>query len=221
MSTSIFPHRPRLAAVALAGALAALCGPAAQAFDGIETFTSGTPFFKRVVTNTNPQTTSNTAFADLPGASTTIFVPPLTTALVAVGFDAETRCNGENGTQDWCEARILINGDEGSPQASTHGPDTFALDSTNAGGDGTGSWESHGFSRHRCIRNPGSAPLTVRVQVQWKVTNFGTTPPEFWLDDSTLAVQLSRDCTVTQTTPGGIDTAPAARALRGPQSTQE
>lgn len=219
MSTTL-PSRPGLRPAILAAAVA-LCGPAAHAFDGIETFTSGASFFKRVVTNTNPQTTSSTAFADVPGATTTVFVPPQTTALIGVGFDAETRCSGTVGAMDWCEARILINGEEGSPQASVHGPDTLALDSTNAGGDGTGSWESHGFSRHRCIRNASATPLTVRVQVQWKVTQFGATPPEFWLDDSTLAVQMSRDCTVVQATSGGADAAAAARALRGPRSTQE
>jgi hypothetical protein len=172
----------------------------AMAVDGVETFTSGGSFFKRVVTNTNPQTTSTTTFQDLPSAGTTVFVPPQTTVLVSAAFNAEVRCNNTgNAAQDWCEAQILIGGVEGSPQASTNGPDTFALKSTNAGGETTASWAAHGFSRYRCIRNTSTAPMAVNVKVQWKVTNFAgaTAVPDFWVDDSSLAIDMSRDCTVT------------------------
>lgn len=225
MHTSV--HRPsmrppsRRAAVAATAATLALIGAAAHAFNGIESFTSGTPFFKRVVTNTRPQTTSSTSFIDLPGASTVVFVPPQTNVLIDVNFDAETRCSGGEQGQNWCEARILINGVEGSPQASTYPPDTFALDSTDGGTETIASWESHAFSRHYCLRNPRNAPLTVKVNVQWKVTDFTPVAPEFWIDDSSLVVQMSRDCTVTQVDnvpgqPGG-----AARATRDRQTSAE
>ena len=172
----------------------------AMAADGVEIFTSGGSFFKRVGTNTNPQTTSTTVFQDLPSAGTTIFVPPQTTVLVSVRFDAEARCsNTGSASQDWCEAQILIGGVEGSPQASTNGPDTYSLKSTNAGGETTASWAAQSFSRHRCIRNTSTAPMAVNVKVQWKVTNFGgaAAVPDFWVDDSALAIDMSRDCTVT------------------------
>ena len=172
----------------------------AMAVDGVETFTSGGGFFKRVVTNTNPQTTSTTTFQDLPSAGTTIFVPPQTTVLVSAAFNAEVRCsNTGNAAQDWCETQILIGGVEGSPQASANGPDTFAIKSTNAGVETTASWAAHGFSRYRCIRNTSTAPLAVNVKVQWKVTNFAgaAAVPDFWVDDSSLAIDMSRDCTVT------------------------
>lgn len=197
-------HIQNLSLSFLVAASALACHAAAHAADGIEIFTSGAHFFKRVVTNTNPLTTSADKFAEVPGASTTIFVPPQTAVLVNVGFDAESRCSG-GGTgaadSDWCELSISIGGVEGSPQASTFGPDTFAYDSTNQGAETIGSWEAHAFSRHRCVRNETNSPLPVRVAVNWKVTNFSSTAPEFWLDDSALVVEMSRGCSVD--TPAG------------------
>lgn len=205
-------HCTRLAASALFSLAAATN---ALAVDGVETFTSGGSFFKRVVTNTNPQTTSTTAFLDLPAAGTTVFVPPQTTVLISAQFNAEARCSNTGSTaQDWCEAQILIGGVEGSPQASTNGPDTFSLKSTNAGSETTASWAAHGFSRYRCIRNTSTAPMSVNVKVQWKVTNFGgaAAVPDFWVDDSSLAIDMSRDCTVTS--PVGTAAFGAAAAKR-------
>ncbi|CAH0349116.1 hypothetical protein [Aquabacterium sp. CECT 9606] len=201
----------RLAAGVLFG-LAAISS--AMAVDGVETFTSGGSFFKRVVTNTNPQTTSTTVFQDLPSAGTTIFVPPQTSVLVSARFDAEARCSNTGSTaQDWCEAQILIGGVEGSPQASTFGPDTYALKSTNAGAETTASWAAQSFSRHRCIRNTSTAPMAVNVKVQWKVTNFGgAAVPDFWVDDSALAIDMSRDCTVSTPTIPSTFGAAAAKA---------
>ena len=191
----------------------------AMAVDGVETFTSGSSFFKRVVTNTNPQTTSTTTFQDLPSAGTTIFVPPQTAVLVSARFDAEVRCSNLGSTsQDWCEAQILIGGVEGSPQASTNGPDTYSLKSTNAGAETTASWAAQSFSRHRCIRNTSTAPMAVNVKVQWKVTNFGGAAalPDFWVDDSALAIDMSRDCTVS--TPPVTNAFGAAAAKRASSS---
>lgn len=205
-------HCTRLAASALFSLAAAT---SAFAVDGVETFTSGGSFFKRVVTNTNPQTTSSTTFQDLPSAGTTVFVPPQTTVLVGAQFNAEVRCNNTgNAAQDWCEAQILIGGVEGSPQASSNGPDTFALKSTNAGGETNASWAAQGFSRYRCIRNTSTAPMAVNVKVQWKVTNLAgaTAVPDFWVDDSSLAIDMSRDCTVSS--PVGTAAAFGAAAKR-------
>lgn len=183
----------RLATLALASLLAA----PAFAIDGIQTFTGGAHFYKRVVTNTNVLLGSNEKFAVLPGAETVIFVPPQTVALVNVGFSAETRCTGSAGVQDWCELSVTVNGAEASPMASTFGGDTFAVDSTDSGAASAGNWRAHAFTRHTCVRNTTDAPLAVTVAVNWKVTNFGGTAPLFWVDDSALVVEMARGCSVT------------------------
>lgn len=183
----------RLATLALASLLAA----PAFAVDGIQTFTSGAHFYKRVVTNTNVLLGSNEKFEVLPGAETVIFVPPQTVALVNVGFSAETRCTGKPGFEDWCELSVTVNGAEASPMASTYGGDTFAMDSTDTGAASNGNWRAHAFTRHACVRNTTDAPLAVTVAVNWKVTNFGGTPPLFWVDDSALVVEMARGCSVS------------------------
>lgn len=175
-----------------------LAAGAATATDSIEVFTSGAHFYKRAVTNTNPLTTSSTAFVALPGATTVVTVPPQSAVLVNVDFTAETRCSGGGANPNWCETAILIGGVEGSPQASSFGPDTFAMDSTDNGQESGRSWEAHAMSRHRCVTNNTNQPMPLPVSVQWKVTNFGAAggalPPEFWVDDSSLVVQLARGC---------------------------
>ncbi len=178
----------------------------------VETFTSGTTFFKRVVTNNAAQTISTsvagaTTFADVPGTLTTIFVPPGAAVLVSVDFNAEARCSGGNkatgavpGDVNWCELMVMIGGVEGSPQASTTSlGDTYSFASTDSGEATFASWRGHALSRHRCIRNTSAAVLPVTVVMQWKIVNFSpaTAPStEFWLDDSAMVVQMSSNCTV-------------------------
>lgn len=197
----------RLATLALASLLAA----PAFAVDGIQTFTSGAHFYKRVVTNTNVLQTATEKFEVLPGAETVIFVPPQTVALVNVGFSAETRCTGPVGAQDWCEMSVTVGGTEASPMASTYGGDTFAVDSTDDGAASFGNWRAHAFTRHACVRNTTDAPLAVTVAVNWKVTNFSGTPPLFWVDDSALVVELARGCSVSnKPAPDGGRATPAS-----------
>jgi hypothetical protein len=177
--------------------LATLAGAAQAAPDGVRIFTGGAHFFKRVVTNTNPLQTNTTVFLPVPNASTTATVPAGATVLVNVSFDAETRCMGGGAPTNWCELQILVGGVEANPMASTFGPDTFAMDSTDGGTEGIGSWESHAFSRHICFRNTASVPVNLPVAVRWRVTNFGgpaVAPPVFWVDDSSLVVELARGC---------------------------
>jgi hypothetical protein len=197
----------RAAAAALALACAAVSSQAA-----IEVFTSGTPFYKRVITNTSVNVIStaapaSTTFADVPGTLTTIFIPPQTSVLVSVNFDAEARCNGGNkatasvaADPNWCELMVMIGGVEGSPQASTTSlGDTYSFASTDNGEATFASWRGHAMSRHRCVRNASNAPLPVAVSVQWKIVNFspaGAPSTEFWLDDSAMVIQMSRDCVV-------------------------
>ena len=196
--TRAFTHLSRTSAAAVAVSLTAIAATVpAQAADGIETYTSGAAFFKRVVTNTNVNTTSNTVFANVPGATTSIFVPAQTAVLISVDFSAEAACYGGGADANWCELQVLIGGVEGAPQASTFGGDTYAFASTDEGKATAGSWRGHALSRHRCIRNDSNAPLQVPVAVQWKLVQFGATPSTFWLDDSALVVEMSRSCTVT------------------------
>jgi hypothetical protein len=176
----------------------ALAAASASSFAAVESFTSGTSFFKRVITNTSVNTTSATVFSDVPSTLTTIFVPGQTAVLVSVDFNAEAACYGGGaGNPNWCELMVMIGGVEGSPQASTTSlGDTYAFASTDNGATSSNSWRGHALSRHRCIRNTSTAPLAVPVSVQWKVLQFGTATSTFWLDDSAMVVQMSTGCTV-------------------------
>lgn len=193
----------------LVAACAALSSTAVtlDVFADTQIFTSGAHFYKRVVTDSISRTTASETFMPLPNAATTIFIQPNQEVLVNASFDAESRCSEAGGPGTglvWCELRIMIGGVEGSPQASLS-PDTFAFDSTNDGADGIGSWESHAMSRHRCIRNPTGTVMAVPVSVDWKITNNGGVgTPDFWIDDSSLVVELARGCTV-QDVPGVLD----------------
>lgn len=196
--------------LSLVAACAALSFSAAtlDVFAETQVFTSGAHFYKRVVTDSISRTTSSETFLPLPNAATTVFIQPNQEVLVNANFDAESRCSEAGGPGSgfvWCELRIMIGGVEGSPQASLS-PDTFAFDSTNDGADGIGSWESHAMSRHRCIRNTTSAVMAVPVRVDWKITNNGGVgTPEFWIDDSSLVVELARGCSAQN-----VSAAPAA-----------
>jgi hypothetical protein len=219
----------RAAAAAFVLATAAVSSHAA-----IEVFTSGTTFFKRVVTNTSvnvlsTSTPAATAFADVPGTLTTVFVPAGSAVLVSVNFDAEARCNGGNkatatvsGDPNWCELMVMIGGVEGSPQASTTSlGDTYAFTATDSGEATFASWRGHAMSRHRCIRNTSAAPIAVPVSVQWKIVNFSpaTAPAtEFWLDDSAMVVQMSSGCTVTSLPSASDGMAPAQGTGQGARS---
>jgi hypothetical protein len=201
MKSSLFAHTARTALTALA-----LAAAAASSHAAVESFTSGAAFFKRVITNTSVQTINTTApssttFADVPSTLTTIFVPPQSTVLVSVDYNAEAACYGGGATNpNWCELMVMIGGVEGSPQASTTSlGDTYAFAATDAGAAASASWRGHAMSRHRCVRNASNAPLPVAVSVQWKIVNFSPAAAPsttFWLDDSAMVIQMSRDCLV-------------------------
>lgn len=163
----------------------------------IEVYTSGAHYYKQATTSTKPRTTSSETFIPLPGAKTVVYIDPGMNALVNVAFTAESRCSEYNSSAtNWCEVAILVDGVEAAPAASSFPPDTYAFDSTDAGTEGTGSWESHAMDRHQCVFNAkGSAPKAVPVEVVWKVTNFdGSNAPDFWLDDWSLTVELAKGC---------------------------
>jgi hypothetical protein len=183
----------------------------------VQTFTSGSSFFKRVVTNTSVNVTSATTFADVPGTLTTIFVPGNATVLVSVDYNAEAACYGGGlNNPNWCELMVMIGGVEGSPQASTTSlGDTYAFASTDNGAASVDSWRGHALSRHRCIRNTTAAPLAVQVSMQWKVLQFGVDTSQFWLDDSAMVVQMSTGCTVLDTPSAADGIAPTPGSGQG------
>jgi hypothetical protein len=201
------------------GTVAALAlGAAAMSAQAlVQTFTSGSTFFKRVVTNTSVNVTSATTFADVPGTLTTIFVPGNASVLVSVDYNAEAACYGGGlNNPNWCELMVMIGGVEGSPQASTTSlGDTYAFASTDNGAASVDSWRGHALSRHRCIRNTTAAPLAVQVSVQWKLLQFGTETSQFWLDDSAMVVQMSTGCTVVDTPSAADGVAPTPGSGQG------
>ncbi len=163
--------------------------------------TSGAHFYKQALTSTKPRTMRSERFEPLPGARTRVVVPAGIDVLVNVAFTAESRCTEPDSTApNWCEVRILVDGAEADPAASSFPPDTYALDSTDSGSETPASWESHAMDRHRCVFNSGSRTArVVPVEVQWKVTNFdGGVAPDFWLDDWSLTVELARGCRRTE-----------------------
>jgi len=173
-----------------------LVEPVAEEAD-VEIRTSGAHFFKEALTSTKPQTTTSEKFIPLLGAKTTVYVKPGLDVLVNVAFTAESRCNEpDSSASNWCEVRILVDGVEAAPAASSFPPDTYAFDSTDSGTEGVGSWESHAMDRHQCVFNAnGTTVKPVPIEVQWKVTNFdGAIPPNFWLDDWSLTVELAKGC---------------------------
>jgi hypothetical protein len=180
-------------------AACALTAAAMSSHAAIEVFTSGTTFFKRVITNTSVNVTSATTFADVPGTLTTVFVPAGSAVLVSVSYDAEAACYGGGvNNPNWCELMVNIGGVEGSPQASTTSlGDTYAFASTDNGAASVDSWRGHAMSRHRCIRNTSAAPLAVAVSMKWKILQFGADTSTFWLDDSAMVIEMSSGCTVT------------------------
>lgn len=159
--------------------------------------TSGAHYYKQALTSTKPRTTHSEKFIPLPGARTHVKIPAGYDVLVNVAFTAESRCNEPgSAAPDWCEVRILVDGAEAQPAASSFAPDTYAFDSTDAGSETSASWESHAMDRHQCVFNSnGRTTRLVPIEVQWKVTNFdGGAAPSFWLDDWSLTVELARGC---------------------------
>lgn len=138
-------------------------------------------------------------------------MPPQTTVLVSVDYSAEAACYGGGvGNPNWCELMVMIGGVEGSPQASTTSlGDTYAFASTDNGNATVDSWRGHAMSRHRCVRNASNAPLPVQVSMQWKLQQFGAPTSTFWLDDSAMVIQMSRDCLV-QPVPAAANIGPAS-----------
>ncbi|MBA57122.1 MAG: hypothetical protein CMK89_21960 [Pseudomonadales bacterium] len=173
-----------------------VANPTAEEPDVIR-FTAREHYYKQALTSTKPRVTSSEKFVTLPGSKSRVVIPAGKNALVNLAFTAESRCNEPgSAAPDWCEVRILVDGVEASPQASSFPPDTYAFDSTDGGTESISSWESHAMDRHHCVFNSKSdTAKAVPVEVQWKVTNFdGGAAPQFWLDDWSFTIQLADGC---------------------------
>jgi hypothetical protein len=132
----------------------------------------------RVVRDTSVSSTGATSFEDLPGATMTIRVPAKTEALILARFSAESVCVGPFESQTACSVRIMVGSSEADPASGSD----FAFDSSNAGGEGPFSWESHSMDRSRGPLGPG----TYTVKVQYMVTTVGGA---FRVDDWSFTVE--------------------------------
>jgi hypothetical protein len=133
----------------------------------------------KVVRETAATTTASTVWVNVPGATTTVTIPALTTDLILAQYTAESVCFGASG---WCPVRILLNGVEMDPASGTD----FAFDSSDGGAASPSSWESHAVQRSRAYTNSNTFPVSVTIQVQYMTTVAGMT---FRLDDWHLTVQ--------------------------------
>lgn len=127
----------------------------------------------KVVRGTDLQETSSQAFVDLPGASTSITVPPGQRALILARFTAESSCLSGKAV-GWCSVRILIGGVAAEPSAGLD----FKFDSTPRFADDAFAY-AHSMERSRAL---GAG--THAVKVQWATRN-----ARFQLDDWHLAVE--------------------------------
>lgn len=156
--------------------------------------TGGFISFKRVRTQDAAQIFPSTVAANTFATITTILVPVTAgrTALINARWHGETVCTEGDTDPNWCSMRILIGGVEGHPQSGLD----FAIDSHDQGDESFGSWEGHGFERHRCLRNAGTTTINVPVTLQWAVRNFpaDATRPSFRIDDWSFVAERSDNC---------------------------
>ncbi len=135
----------------------------------------------KVVRGTEPVTTQATAFADVPGAATSIRVPRGQRALVLARFSSESYCSdGTDNFAGWCGLRIMIGNAQGQPADDASTP--FAFDSDPSGADDF--YEGNSMDRSRVL-----GPGLHTVKVQAAVTSASIF---FWLDDWSLTVERVR-----------------------------
>jgi len=130
-------------------------------------------------------TTSSTTYVKVPGSGTRVTVTD-GSDLILARFSAESACYHATPSTigNWCSVRlVLYDQATGLPVAELFpqsGVD-FAFDSTDAGTEGSASWESH--SMDRSIRVGNGA---YNVKVEWAVTSSNVV---FRLDDWSLTVE--------------------------------
>jgi hypothetical protein len=139
------------------GALAAAAGGAAVAGAAGDAASIATV---TVAHDSGLQETSSRTYVDIPGAATTVTVPPGQRALVIARFAASSQCGSLNPDDDACFIRILVGGVEAEP-APGGAFDTAACCPNSSNGD---SFESHAIERSLGSLAPGTYP----VRVQWR-----------------------------------------------------
>lgn len=127
-------------------------------------------FDTRVVTGTAFQQTTSTTAVDLPGAATSVTVPPGQNSRIIATFTAESACFGAEVN---CITTILIGSAEGDPAVAGD----FAWD-TNREGDTptTFAGEAHAMTRSRGPLGPG----TYDVRVQYRAQTGATAQLDDW-----------------------------------------
>jgi hypothetical protein len=122
---------------------------------------------------TAANTTSSTfsiSYVDLPGASTSVIVPPGTWANISARFGAESMCNGP--TSHFCRLRVMIQKNNTGPfvEMSPQVGNDFAFDAAGNSNGLADAWESH--SVERLAEGYGDASgATFTVKVQYSVTH--------------------------------------------------
>jgi len=118
--------------------------------------------------------TGNSAFSDVPGATTSVTVPAGATANIVATFTGESACYGGGAVNGYCSVRILVDGSEATPVVGTD----FAFDSTNGGTETFSSWESHSVTRIATNVPAGSHTVTVQdaqidgAGVTWRIDDW-------------------------------------------------
>ncbi len=142
-----------------------IAGVAVAGFAGLGhavTTSAAGPNLVRTLTSTSATTTTTTSYSVIPGASANVNVPAGHTALLDVRFTAESACYTTTTTTaaNWCIVRVTVDGVEANPASGVD----FAFDSTDGGGDGPGSWESHAIERSLNV-GPGAHTVSVEYAV--------------------------------------------------------
>jgi hypothetical protein len=153
------PKRSRRALV-IALAVAVVGVPAAATALAAVSGSAGSITAVRVVSDNGLQETSSRTFVDIPGAATTITVPPGQRGLIVARFSAASQCGSLNPDDDGCFVRILVGGVEAQP-SSAGAFDMAACCPNSSNGD---AFESHQIERSLDALAPGSYP----VRVQWQ-----------------------------------------------------
>jgi hypothetical protein len=115
----------------------------------------------KIVRNMEPHGTSSTSWVDIPGASTTISVPPRTRAIILVRFSGASECFNQNVEGAGCRVRVRV----GQRVAPPFNGFTNDFDSTHFSTSATDFIEAHAIERSRPVR-----PGTYTVKMQWSVS---------------------------------------------------
>ncbi len=125
-----------------------------------------------VRTQNAPSTISDTSFVQLPGATTTITVPPEESRCVKVLLTAESAC-GLSAAADFCYVQATLDGAPMNP----NGLGFQALDSED------GSASAHAYE---WIKRVGAGNHTIRIE-----RRVGNAATAFYMDDWTFDVETS------------------------------